>query len=399
MSMAAVPGGAPGGVRGRIGPRWAISGLFFANGLMIGSWAPKVPVLMQRLQISESAVGMLVLLLGLGSVTMMPVFGAIIARRGSARPLRRAAVLAAPTLLLMSLMPELWSVGLAVFLFGGFVGGMDVAMNANAVAVERARRRAIMSSCHGFWSMGAMAGSAAGGILLGALGEIGHALLVTLLLGGLLWLILPRILVDAPDTHATPAPLRLPSSPLPYLIGLLALCSMIPEGAIIDWAAVYLRRDLGASIWVSGFGFAACAGAMALMRFIGDGIRQRLGARRTLRLGAVIGALGLATAALAPVPALAIFGFGLAGLGISNLVPIAFSAAGNLPGIAPGIGMSVATTLGYSGILVAPGLIGFIAEHMAFSLIFLALAGLISASLPLSHLADHADFDHGDGPG
>lgn len=395
MSMAALPGGATGGTRGGIGPRWAVSGLFFANGLMIGSWAPKVPVLMQRLQISEAEAGLLVLVLGLGSVTMMPIFGAIIARRGSAGPLRRAAVLAAPTLLLMSLMPGIWSVGLAVFLFGGFVGGMDVAMNANAVAVERARRRAIMSSCHGFWSLGAMAGAAAGGILLAGLGERGHALLVTLAVGGLLWLLLPRVLVDAPHPEAAPAPLRLPRSPLPYLIGLLALCSMIPEGAIIDWAAVYLRRDLGASIWVSGFGFAACAGTMALMRFVGDSIRQRLGARRTLRLGAVVGALGLAMAALAPAPGWAILGFGLAGLGISNLVPIAFSAAGNLPGIAPGIGMSVATTLGYCGILVAPGLIGFVAEHVAFSAIFLGLAVLILSSLILSGLARHADFDHG----
>ena len=131
------------------------------------------------------------------------------------------------------------------------------------------------------------------------------------------------------------------------------------------------------------------------MRFVGDSIRQRLGARQTLRLGAVVGALGLAMAALAPAPGWAILGFGLAGLGISNLGPIAFSAAGNLPGIAPGIGMSVATTLGYCGILVAPGLIGFVAEHVAFSAIFLGLAVLILSSLILSGLARHADFDHG----
>lgn len=396
MTTLAAPGAAGGR---RIGPRWAVAGLFLANGMLIGSWAPKLPVLMQRLQISESAAGLLVLALGAGSVMMMPVFGAITARHGSARALRLAAVLAAPTLLLISVMPGWWSVALAVWLFGGFAGGMDVAMNANAVAVERARRRAIMSSCHGFWSLGAMAGAGAGGIGLAVLGETGHAVLVTAVMAGLLWLMLPRLLPDAPDDHAVRVPLRLPSSPLPYLIGLLALCAMIPEGAIIDWAALYLRRDLGASLWLSGFGFAACAGTMAVMRFVGDGIRQRLGARRTLRLGSVIGGLGLALAALAPTPGLAILGFGLAGLGISNLVPIAFSAAGNLPGIAPGIGMSVATTLGYSGILLAPGLIGFVAEHMAFSAIFMALALLILSSLLLSRLADHADFDHGAGPG
>ncbi len=391
MTQAAGPVPRDGGV---IDARWAVSGLFIANGLMMGSWAPKLPVLMQRLQITEGVAGLLVLMLGLGAVSMMPVFGAMVTRHGSARAVRLAAVLATPTLLLMSLMPGLWSVAVAIYLFGGFLGGMDVAMNANAVVVERARRRAIMSSCHGFWSLGGLAGAGAGGIALAYLGEIGHSILVTLVVTAILALVLPRVLVDdATDGQAKAAPLRLPRSPLPYLIGLLSLCSMIPEGAIIVWAAVYLRRDLGASLSLSGFGFAACAGAMAVMRFMGDGIRQRLGAVRTLRIGAMVGALGLGLAALAPTPALAILGFGLAGLGISNLVPIAFSAAGNLPGIAPGIGMSVATTLGYSGILLAPGLIGFAAEHLAFSVIFGALALLILSSLLFSRLARFADFD------
>ena len=388
--------GPPSRASGWIGARWAVSGLFFANGLLLGSWAPKLPVLMQRLGIGESVAGLLVLVLGLGSVSIMPVFGAIVTQRGSARAVRLAAILAAPTMLLISLAPGLWTVAVAIYLFGGFLGGMDVAMNANAVAVERARRRAIMSSCHGFWSIGAFTGAGLGGIALSVLGEIGHALLVTVMFAALLVAILPSVLAE-PLSMGTAARvrLRLPRSPLPYLIGLLSLCAMIPEGAIIDWSAVYLRRDLGASVWLSGFGFAACAGTMALMRFVGDSIRQRLGARRTLRLGAVVGALGLAMAALAPAPGWAILGFGLAGLGISNLVPIAFSAAGNLPGIAPGIGMSVATTLGYCGILVAPGLIGFVAEHVAFSAIFLGLAVLILSSLILSGLARHADFDHG----
>lgn len=379
-----------------IGPRLAVSGLFLANGILLGSWAPKLPVLMQRLQISESTAGMMVLILGLGSVTMMPVCGAITARHGSAWASRLTAVLAAPTILLLSLMPGLWSMAVAIYLFGGFVGGMDVAMNANAVAVERARKRAIMSSCHGFWSVGAFIGAGFGGIALSLVGEVGHAVLVTLAVAGILALILPRVLDDAhTGGHAERVPLRLPRSALPYLIGLLSLCSMIPEGAIIDWAAVYLRRDLGSSVWLSGFGFGACAGAMAVMRFLGDGIRQRLGAVRTLRLGAIVGALGLVLAALAPTPGWAILGFALTGLGISNLVPIAFSAAGNLPGMAPGISMSVVTTLGYSGILVAPGLIGFIAEHLPFSVIFFALALLILSSLLFSRLAHHADFDHG----
>ncbi|MCF3972449.1 MFS transporter [Paracoccus salsus] len=374
--------------------RLAVSGLFFLNGLMVGSWAPKLPVLMQRLEISEAVAGVIVLMLGLGAITIMPVFGALTASRGSAWALRLAAMLATPTLALISLAPTLPTVIGAVFLFGGMIGGMDIAMNANAVAVERARQRAIMSSCHGFWSLGGLAGAGAGGIAITWLGDVGHALVVTLLLAGALALALPRVLRDAPSpTEPAAVRLRLPRSPLPYVIGLMALCCMVPEGAILDWAAVYLRREMGVSLSLAGWGFAACAGTMAVMRFLGDLLRRRWGAVRTLRFSALIAMAGLILAGLATGPALAIAGFALAGLGIANLVPIAFSAAGNLPGMARGIGLSVVTTMGYSGILLAPGTIGWMAERTSFASIYLGLAVLLAVPLLLAPLVGSADFE------
>ncbi|MDP5305816.1 MFS transporter [Paracoccus spongiarum] len=376
------------------GARRAVSALFLLNGLLVGSWAPKLPTLMQRLEISEAVAGLMVLVLGIGSVTIMPLFGALTARRGSAHAVRLAAWLAMPTLLLISLAPGLWTVFAAVLLFGGAIGGMDVAMNANAVAVERARRRAIMSSCHGFWSLGGLAGAGAGGAVITLIGETGHALIVTLVYSAGLVLALPRILRDAPGAdQAAAVPLRLPRSPLPYVIGLMALCSMIPEGAILDWAAVYLQREMGASLALAGWGFAACAGTMAVMRFLGDELRRRMGAVRTLRISTLVAMAGLGLAGLADQPLLAIAGFGVAGIGIANMVPIAFSAAGNVPGLAQGVGLSVVTTMGYSGILLAPGSIGWLAEHTSFSLIYMGLAALLLVPLLLSPLARTADFD------
>lgn len=372
----------------------AVSALFFANGLMIGSWAPKLPALMARLGISEGTAGMVVLMLGLGSLLVMPVFGAMTARHGSARAVRISALLALPTLLLMSVAPNLLLVAGAVLLFGGFLGGMDVAMNANAVAVERKRRHAIMSSCHGFWSLGGVVGAGLGGMALSSLGELGHAILATLIFGAVLGFALPRMLHDAPDAHEAKAPLRLPRSPLPYIIGFMALCCMVPEGAILDWAAVYLQREMGASLSLAGWGFAACAATMAMMRFLGDFLRQKLGAVSMLRISAVVAIAGLGIAGMAPGPVMAIIGFGFAGLGIANLVPIAFSAAGNLPLLAPGVGLAVVTMMGYSGILLAPGSIGFLAEKMSFSTIYLGLAGLLVVPLLLSPLARTADFSN-----
>ncbi|WCR11573.1 MFS transporter [Paracoccus stylophorae] len=376
--------------------RGAVSALFFLNGLMVGSWAPKLPVLMSRLDISEAVAGGLVLLLGLGSVTVMPLFGALTARRGSAHAVRLAAVLATPALLLISVAPNLAATMAAVVLFGATVGGMDVSMNANAVAVERQRRRAIMSSCHGFWSLGGVLGAGPGGVAIAMLGEVWHAVAVTLVLVAGLALSLPHVLRDAPAAEgAQAAPLRLPRSPLPYAIGFMALCCMVPEGAILDWAAVYLQREMGASLSVAGWGFAACAATMAAMRFLGDLLRQRLGAVRTLRIGSLVAMAGLGLAGLAPGPGPAIAGFALAGIGIANLVPIAFSAAGNLPGLAQGIGLSVVTTMGYSGILLAPGAIGWLAERTSFSAIYLGLAALLLVPLLLSRLALTADFSTG----
>lgn len=373
--------------------RWSVSALFLVNGLMVGAWAPRIPALMQRLGITEARAGLIVLGLGLGSLCLMPVFGAMVARAGSRRAVMLAAWLAAPSMIWISLAPDFWTVAATVALFGGLAGGMDVAMNANAVAVERARGRAIMSSCHGFWSLGAFVGAAAGGWLIQSFGELFHGLAVTAAFAGVLVWAGPRLLADGPRPGAPKVPLRLPRSPLPWLIGLMALAAMIPEGAILDWAAVYLQREMGASLALAGWGFAACAGTMAVMRFLGDGLRRRYGAVRTLRASTGVAMAGLALAGLAEGPGLAIAGFALAGIGIANMVPIAFSAAGNVPGLAAGVGLSVVTMMGYLGILLAPGSIGFLAEHVSLGSIYLGLAVLLVLPLALSRLAATADFE------
>lgn len=377
--------------------RWSVSALFFVNGLLIGAWAPRIPVLMERLDITEARAGLIVLALGLGSLCVMPVFGAMVARAGSARAVRLAAWLAAPSMIWISVAPGYWSVAAAVALFGGLAGGMDVAMNANAVAVERARGRAIMSSCHGFWSLGAFAGAGSGGWIIQQFGEVFHGIAVSAAVALVLVWAQGRLVQDAPAPDAPRAPLRLPRSPLPWLLGIIALTAMIPEGAILDWAAVYLQREMGASLALAGWGFAACAATMAAMRFLGDALRRRFGAITTLRASAAVAMAGLALAGLSATPGPAIAGFALAGIGIANMVPIAFSAAGNVPGLAAGMGLSVVTMMGYSGILLAPGSIGFLAERIGLGVIYLGLAAMLMVPLALSRLAATADFDQPDG--
>lgn len=371
--------------------RIAVALLFLLNGFIMGSWAPKIPEFAARLELSESHLGLMLLAFGIGSLVMMPIAGAQIARFGSSGVVKLSGLLFLPTLLGVTFGHSIPAAVFAIFLFGGLTGAMDVAMNANAVEVERRMRRSIMSSCHAFWSLGGLFGAASGGYLIHAVGGPTHALIATSLAAVLFLIAWPMILGDRPQVQESRTGSRLPMSPLPWLIGLVALFSMIPEGGILDWGAIYLRRELGADVAQSGLGFAAFSLTMAAMRFAGDWVRDRFGAVRTLRACTLFSMAGMLLAGLAPNATVAMIGFALAGVGISNMVPIAFSAGGNIPGLAPGIGLSVVTTMGYSGILFAPSLIGFIAEHTSLAAVYTGLAGLNLVVLALAGLARYAD--------
>ena len=160
--------------------RAAVSALFLANGYVVGSWAPKIPSFKADLGIDEGVLGLMILAFGIGSLVTMPLIGAVIAREGSRRVAVGGGLVLAPLLLLLSLMPGPWTAAAVLVLLGGLVGGMDVAMNANAVAVERRMGRAIMSSCHAWWSVGALVGAATGGVLIARFGPLGHSVAVFL---------------------------------------------------------------------------------------------------------------------------------------------------------------------------------------------------------------------------
>ncbi|TIT42667.1 MAG: MFS transporter, partial [Mesorhizobium sp.] len=199
------------------------------------------------------------------------------------------------------------------FIFGGSIGGMDVAMNANAVVVERRLGRAIMSSSHGFWSLGGFAGGALGGFAIQTYGHLAHASVVTALAFAAIAAAVPHIVAENRPQATEHHKFALPANPLVYLIGLMALLTMISEGAVLDWAALYLRQELGADLAVAGLAYAAFSGVMAIMRFFGDGVRNRFGAVMTLRGSAIVAAAGMLIAGLSPSPWLAISAFALCG--------------------------------------------------------------------------------------
>ncbi|MGJ8572392.1 MAG: MFS transporter [Hoeflea sp.] len=380
--------------------RLAVSLMFLANGFVVGSWAPKIPEFAARLGLDESALGLMIMCFGIGSLSAMPAVGAMISKNGSHNVMRFVAALTVPCLMLVTAAPTILTAAAALFLIGGLIGGMDVAMNANAVEVEKRQGRAIMSSCHGFWSLGGVAGAGIGGALIAIYGVYVHAIaasIFTFLAIAVAW---PKVLADPPHHEVTepgnagagpPRPSLLTAGAAVWLTGIMCLIMMTPEGAVLDWGALYVRQELGAGLALSGLAFGAFSATMALMRFLGDLVRDRFGAVRTFRVSCVLAMVGLGMAGLAHSPELAIAGFAVAGLGFANTVPIAFSAAGNLPGLPQGLAISVVTFMGYSGILFAPSVIGFIAEHTGFAAVFIALPLFLVMPLAFSGLMRHAD--------
>lgn len=378
-------------------PRIAVSFCFLTNGFIIGGWALHIPVLAARLEITESTIGFMVLAFGIGSLLGMPTAGILSIRYGARTPMLIASLMSTPWLLLTTLPSTLNGVFVAVFLLGLFVGFVDVVMNAHAVVVEKVVKRGIMSSCHGFWSLGGFLGAAFGGVMISQFGATIHAAAIAIIGLGLIAMAWPRAIDDrAARLKANPEQaderFHFPKTLLVYGVGLATFLSMVPEGSALDWGAIYMRDEMGAGLALAGLAFGVFSGAMAIMRFSGDYFRGRFGALTLFRASVGMAAFGLMIVSLAPTPWLALLGFALAGFGIANLVPLLFVAAGNLPGVSASVALTIVTATGYSGMLVAPPLIGFIAEYTGLAPIFGVMAIVVASVVLIAPVAASADI-------
>jgi MFS family permease len=341
--------------------RLATATLFFANGCGLGNWLPHIPDVKIWHGLSDGVLGLALLAIAGGAVTSLPVAGALTARYGSQPTSRAAALLFCAVLPLPLLAPSFPLLLTAFVLFGIGIGALDVAMNAHAVLVEERYGRPIMSSFHGLFSLGGLVGAAlAGGAMQVGLPPAPHLVIAVAVLGAGVLAAWPQLLPTAPAPAGGPL-FVLPRGRLAVL-GAVALIAFMAEGAMGDWSAIYIRMDLGASPATAAWGFAAFSLTMAIGRFSGDRLVARFSPAAILVAGAVIGAATLGAALLAGHPAAAVIGFAGMGLGLANIAPIVFSAAGRLPELAPGIGIAAVSTAGYCGFLAGPPLIGLIAE-------------------------------------
>lgn len=373
--------------------RAAVSALFLANGLVAGFWSVFVPAVQRNLGIEESLMGILILVGASAGFVGLMLSGLLVARLGS-RPVAVAAgLLMAPGLLIMAQMTSFAPAVAAFVLLFVSISVMDVAMNANGADVEHALGKAMMSSFHGFWSLGGMLGAATGGYILASFGQNGFGFVALALVA---MLVISSAAFLAPKRVHAPEPVRegrrrfrLPGSLPVYIFGLLAFAAFTAEGSVIDWSAIYLRDELSADVALSGFAFAGFSFAMMISRFSGDRLRQRFGAVRLLQVSALLAIVGFALSASAASLPVVVAGFLLAGLGCANIVPVVFSAAAKVPGVNPGTGIAIATMFGYFGLLCAPALLGSVGEIWGFSPVYLGFSFVMILVVIVAGLSSH----------
>ncbi len=364
---------------------WGVMACFLVHGLVVSTWVSRIASVKSALHLGDGALGLALLGTAIGSVSAIPLCGAMVVRRGSRAIARWTAAGFCLSLLAIPLAYNTASLFAALLFYGAMAGANDVAMNAQAVATEKLLGTPTISRFHAMFSIGGIVGASAGAYLAGrGVPSAGH-----LVWSGILFLAFA--LAATPllaDTHTRTAarPGRPSLRHLPpalFALSAIGFCIFLSEGAIADWTGVYLKQVLGAGAGLAPVGYAVFSAAMAIFRLAGDAITLRIGRAATIRYGGAIAAAGLSFALLVQSPHWALGGFAAAGAGFSSIIPLVFAAGGRIPQVSEGAGVATVSGLGYLGFLVGPPAIGFLSEmtSLRVGLFLLVLLSVTAAAL------------------
>lgn len=354
--------------------QWATRAIFLMAGVAMAALAPLVPFAKARVGVEDGVLGLLLLCLGLGSIVAMPITGVLASRLGCRAVIAASSSVVAIVLPFLAVVDTAWGLALALAIFGASVGTVDVAMNIQAVMVEKDSGRNMMPGFHGLFSLGGIVGAGGVSLLLG----IGVTpLAATLTISGLVLVLLIGSysgLLPYGNRETGGAPLLAFPKGIVIFIGLLCFIVFLGEGSVLDWSAIFLVETHGIDATQAGFGYTMFAMAMTIGRLAGDRIVRVLGSMIVVIGGGLVAAAGFILAVLAPSEPLALVGFLLVGLGASNIVPVLFTAAGRQTRMPASLAIAAVTTLGYAGMLVGPAAVGFIAQHWNLSAAFVFIA-------------------------
>ncbi len=375
-------------------PVRAVKSIFLICGLGMSSWAPMVPYAKERLQLNDASLGLLLLFLGGGAITMMPVSGWLSHRFGSRIVILIGSIILAVSLPLLLLTPGSLTLGIMLFVFGAALGTVDVAMNAHGVQVQNLKGNTIMSSLHGLFSVGGLVGALGLGVLISAgLHPVWAAVSIAVLMIIIVSNSYHSLLTASAEKNingfvahsekANHGPGNWLTAGVIFL-GTMCFIAFLAEGAMLDWSAIFLRENRAVPEAFAGTGYAAFSIAMAAMRLMGDRIIAGFNSRVVVIAGSIVGAAGLLLAVLTPWTITAILGFLMLGSGAANIVPVFFSEAGRLPGVPPAIAIPAITTMGYAGQLAGPAALGYIAHRSSLP-IALGVCGFLLVIVALTY--------------
>ena len=364
---------------------------FFSLGLSTAAWAPLIPYAQQRLHLNHADFGTLLLSIGLGSMIAMPATGLLIQKVGC------RAIISVAILLLLMILPtfalsnSIIIMSVALFLFGTAAGSLGVAINLQAVIVEKNSTKSMMSQFHGMCSLGGLAGVITVTALLAiGISPLMSALAICSLLVVIGLIAVPHSLSEIEkDKKINPAEIenkaRKFPSPLVLLMGLVCFIAFLSEGSAMDWSGIYLVSEYGLKPAFAGLAYTFFAIAMTIGRFAGHHLQRMLGEKNIIIYSAICASLGLFTVVMAPHWIVVLLGYSLLGLGSSNIVPVMFSRVGRQNVMPKAAALSCVSTMAYSGSLLGPALVGLTSEIMGLSLVF----GMIAALLMLITFLNH----------
>jgi len=357
--------------------RVAVKIIFFLNGFVHANYFSRLPRIQDLFGIDNGVVGLVLLSSSVGALMAMPFTGWLIIRNGSRRITIFGAFFYCSLIPFIYWMPTVWALVVLFFLLGVSAGMLDVAMNSQAVMVEKDLKKPIMTSFHALFSIGMAIGAGSGALFIRlGMDLFAHFAIVSAVSLVIVFVARHYLVFDKPHTRETEEPaFRLPNAAM-VSIGVIAFCSMLGEGAMADWSTNYMKNTVRAAPALAPIGLSAFALAMTIGRLIGDWARVRLGDRLLMVACGLVATVGIAIAVIFVQPLSVIAGLFVVGIGLSAIVPIAYSIAGHTKDLPPGVGLAMVTTVGYSGFLFGPPIIGFIAQWQSLR-VALGLVGIL----------------------
>ncbi|RZK15843.1 MAG: MFS transporter [Hymenobacter sp.] len=363
--------------------RLAVSASFLLQGLCFSTWASRIPTVQQKLHLSETELGGVLLAVPVGLIVSLPITGWLVAKYGSRTMTVLAVLLYSGALPLLGLAQNVPQLLAALVLFGFGSNMANISVNTQGVGVEAIYGKSILATFHGIWSLAGFVGAALGTAMIGwGVSPLQHftAMAAFIWLG--VALMRPYLVpADAPSPADQPL-FVLPDKGL-MLLGILAFCSLLSEGTMFDWSGVYFKKIVLAEKAQVGLGFSAFMAMMATGRFVADWFTDKFGRARTLQLSGTLTTVGLALAVAFPTLLVASIGFMRVGLGVSSVVPLVYSAAGRSRTMPAGVALAAVSTVGFAGFLLGPPLIGLVAgaTSLRVSFAIIAVMGLAVAAL------------------